>query len=157
VGPGPLPMHGLTAGGPAEAIVRAAVREGCVEETLAAAEAELAAHRATDPVVRAVLTAIAEDEARHAVLAWRFVDWALERDPSLATAVRDELRRATTVTDEADDALDLPTTTDDALAAHGMLPAPLRLRLRARCLRSTIRPCAAAMLHGCARVAAANV
>jgi hypothetical protein len=147
VGPGPLPMHGLTAGGDAEAIVRAAVREGCVEETLCAAEAELAAHRATDPAVRAALAVIADDEARHAVLAWRFVSWAVQRNPSLAVAVRDELSRATAAV-EADEALELPEPDDDALSSHGMLPASLRLRLRARCLRGTIRPCAAAMLHG---------
>jgi hypothetical protein len=148
VGPGPLPMHGLRANADADAIVRAAVREGCVEETLAAAEAELAAHRATDPAVRLALTAIAEDEARHAVLAWRFVDWAVQRDPSLATAVRDELQRATAAMGMADDTLDLPPTTDDVIAGHGLLPAALRLRLRAQCLQRTIRPCAAAMLHG---------
>lgn len=157
IGPGPLPMHGLAAGGSAEAIVRAAVREGCIEETLAAAQAELAAHRATDPIVRAVLTAIADDEARHAVLAWRFVDWAVQRDASLATIVREELRRALDAAAEAsDDALELPPTEDEVLSAHGVVPEGLRLRLRARCLRGTIRPCAAAMLHGRARAEAAT-
>jgi hypothetical protein len=152
VGPGPLPMHGLTAGDDAEAIVRAAVREGCVEETLSAAEAELAAHRATDPAVRAALLAIADDEARHAVLAWRFVSWAVQRDPSLATVVREELRRALEASaSDGDDAIALPVGgDDDVLSAHGLLPAALRERLRARCLRGTIRPCAAAMLHRCA-------
>lgn len=155
IGPGPLPMHGLVAGGDAESIVRAAVREGCVEETLAAAEAELAATRATDPAVRAVLSLIADDEARHAVLAWRFVDWAVGRDASLAAVVREELghamERADAASEQADDdELESATETCDreVAAAHGMLGAALRQQLRARCLRSTVRPCAAAMLHG---------
>lgn len=149
VGPGPLPMHGLTAGGSAEAIVRAAMREGCVEETLAAAEAELAAHRATDPVVRAALSAIAEDEARHAVLAWRLVDWAVRREPSLATVVREELQRAIEHAEARAELGEREASADDEVAsAHGMVPEALRQRLRARCLRGTIRPCAAAMLHG---------
>ena len=40
----------------------------------------VAAHardRATDGATRAALARIAEDEARHAELAWRFVSWAL--------------------------------------------------------------------------------
>lgn len=152
VGPGPLAMDGVTAGGEAEAIVRAAVREGCVEETLAAAEAELAAHRATDPAVRAALLAIAEDEARHAVLAWRFVDWALSQDASLLPVVHDEIARAahavsTTEISEPDErAIDA-----ELASAHGMLPPDMRHGLRQRCLSHTIRPCAAAMLHARSR------
>lgn len=145
VGPGPLPMHGLNAGQSAESIVRAAVREGCVEETLAAAEAELAAHRATEPTVKAALTAIAEDEARHAVLAWRFVDWAVQQDRSLAAAVRDEFDRAIAAAQRASVApsTDLEPT---VAAAHGVLSADARHTLRARCLRGTVAVCAKAML-----------
>ena len=154
IGPGVIPMEGVVAGGDPEAIVRAAVREGCIEETLAAAEAELAARRATDPAVRAALASIAEDEARHAVLAWRFVDWALRRDPSLAAVVRDELRRACDAAHVAgslaDDLEGLPAPEGlpaEVASAHGVLPPAVRHRLRACCLRDTVRPCAAAMLH----------
>ncbi|MCX4239464.1 ferritin-like domain-containing protein [Paraliomyxa miuraensis] len=155
MGPGPLPMRGLSAGGDPETIVRMAIREGCIEETLAAAEAELAAHRATDPAVRQALSAIAEDEARHAVLAWRFVDWAVRSDPSLASAVREEMLRAMELADaaESDDVEhelgDGTSPEDEELAsAHGVVPERLRRQLRAQCLRNTIRPCAFAMLQG---------
>jgi hypothetical protein len=40
-----------------------------------------------DPAVRKALTRIADDEARHAELAFRFVAWALRRDPQLAATV----------------------------------------------------------------------
>jgi hypothetical protein len=55
----------------------AAVREGCIGETLAALQAAEQLAHATDPAVRAALTTIAEDEAAHAELAWRAVTWAL--------------------------------------------------------------------------------
>lgn len=148
IGPGPISMEGVVIGGDAEAIVRAAVREGCVEETLAAAEAELAARRATEPAVRAALASIAEDEARHAVLAWRFVDWALGRDPSLAAAVRDELRQALDAARVAGPREDLDAPPSDVASAHGVLPPEVRHQLRACCLHDTVRPCAAAMLYG---------
>ncbi len=147
VGPGPIAMEGLAVGGQIEAIVRAAVREGCIEETLAAAEAELAAHRATDPAVRAALASIAEDEARHAVLAWRFVDWAVARDRSLARVVREELARAEATMDSEPVAVEVGLP-DDVASAHGVLPSETRHRLRRRCLEGTVRPCAAAMLYG---------
>ncbi len=55
--------------------------EGCVGETTAALVAHRAAEGCRDPGVRAALRAIADDEARHAALAWRIVAWALSQDP----------------------------------------------------------------------------
>lgn len=52
-------------------------REGCVGETVAAVLAAEAGAGATDPVVRDVLTKIHRDESRHAILAWRTVQWML--------------------------------------------------------------------------------
>lgn len=85
------------------AALRAAVLEGCVDETLSAHEAACEAEGVEDPQVASVLRQIAEDEARHAALAWRFVAWVLERRPELrsvvveafesAAASRSELRR----------------------------------------------------------------
>ena len=85
LGPGPLDLTGaLGAVSPTE-ILRALIVEGCVGETLAAAEARVAAERCVDPGVRAVLTQIAEDEARHAALAWRALRWMVQvLDPALA-------------------------------------------------------------------------
>ena len=82
--------------GPAELDVQSALRiaptlgaaaesaalEGCVLETTAALEAKRAAERSTDPVLTLALHIIAEDEARHAELAYRFVGWAAERGGS---------------------------------------------------------------------------
>jgi hypothetical protein len=55
----------------------AAVREGCIGETVAALTARAQLDRAGDEGVRRALARIAEDEEAHAALAWRFVAWAI--------------------------------------------------------------------------------
>ncbi|HEX8002446.1 MAG TPA: hypothetical protein VF519_07095 [Mycobacteriales bacterium] len=55
-----------------------ALRDGCLNEGHAAALAAAGAASATDAGVRAALTRIAADEARHAELAWRVLGWALD-------------------------------------------------------------------------------
>jgi hypothetical protein len=57
--------------------------EGCVGETIAAACARQAASLATDPVARAVLERIADDETEHAALAWRTIAWIIQREGAL--------------------------------------------------------------------------
>ena len=57
--------------------------EGCVRETWGAVVARWQAHRARNAELRTVFAAIAEDEARHAALAWEIDRWArthLDRD-----------------------------------------------------------------------------
>jgi hypothetical protein len=76
-GPFPLPATLSLATTPVDIAV-AAVREGCIGETVSAWLAERAAERATDPQARQVLDRIAADEARHAALSWRLVAWLLE-------------------------------------------------------------------------------
>lgn len=76
LGPGPLPIDGVNVHSLQDA-VRAAIAEGCIGETLAAGIAQEQAALARDEAVRATLLRIAEDELRHAELAWRFVAWAI--------------------------------------------------------------------------------
>jgi hypothetical protein len=76
LGPGPLSAGGLVPRSLFDAL-RAAVHEGCVGEALAAGIAREQARRTTDPVLAARLETIAEDELRHAELAYRFVAWAV--------------------------------------------------------------------------------
>jgi hypothetical protein len=59
------------------ALAAAAVREGCLAETLGAHLAAVAAEHAPERDVREALQQIAVDEARHAVLSFRIVAWAL--------------------------------------------------------------------------------
>lgn len=81
IGPGPLDISGSLAVTSLADIVELVIVEGCFGETRAALEALEAADAATDPVIRAAYEQIARDEERHAALAFRFVRWALEREP----------------------------------------------------------------------------
>lgn len=79
LGPGPLPLEGDLLGKlDLPSIAAAAVTEGCVGETLASLEAATAFERATERAPKEALEQIADDEARHAELAWKFVRWALD-------------------------------------------------------------------------------
>lgn len=53
--------------------------EGCVRETFGALLAMHQAEHAGDPTIRNAMCKIAEDEARHATLAWRVAAWANEQ------------------------------------------------------------------------------
>ena len=57
----------------------AVAREGCITETIAALQVAAARDAATDPAVRAALAVIAAQEMEHALLAWRYLRWALDR------------------------------------------------------------------------------
>ena len=77
IGPGEFPMDGILATVTLAEAAAAAVREGCVGETVAAVVAHTQLGWATNPDARAALARISEDEARHAELAYRFVRWAI--------------------------------------------------------------------------------
>jgi hypothetical protein len=94
--PAPLPEAGRPLGAVDLASFAAATfRDGCLEETLGAVIASDMAISETDPTTRAALARIAEDETRHAELAWRTLAWAARAggEPVLAR-VRAELARA---------------------------------------------------------------
>jgi hypothetical protein len=89
--------------------------EGCVHEAWAAMECHLLARH---PVVGRLFAALAEDETRHAQLAWDLHAWWLARvDPARATAARRAQRHALA-----------------ALAARGPIPAAFAGRLAAQAL-----------------------
>jgi len=89
-GPAPLPAADLRLAGSLWDAATSAFEEGCIGETLAALFAESALARARDPEVVLALQQIAEQEGRHAELAWRFVGWSLAR---LGPDLRYELER----------------------------------------------------------------
>jgi hypothetical protein len=130
VGPGPLELRGALAESSLREIFVNVIREGCVGETVAAVEAAEAVEHAVDPVVRRALARIAEDELRHAELAWRFVRWAIEtRGDELGALAWHEL---TAVRDSG--------PLDD-----GILPVDIRHEARFSAIR-IVRVCARAIL-----------
>ncbi|WP_437491494.1 ferritin-like domain-containing protein [Sorangium sp. So ce1014] len=121
-----------------------AVREGCIGETLAAVQASEQLAHATDAAVRSVLATIADDEARHAELAWRFVAWALQTGG-------DAVRRAVAAAFEAGlDAPPLTATAADAaasaLAAHGRPDGAVLVGSRRRAIADVVTPAMRALL-----------
>jgi hypothetical protein len=113
-----------------------------VGETVAAIEAAEQLAHASDPVVRSVLSRISEDETRHAELAWRFVAWALEQQPSLRVLAAREFERhlATPVSFSDDSELDL--------SRHGVLSERTRAGIRRRVLDEVVRDAANALVAG---------
>lgn len=146
VGPGPLAIDGALTGPISlrDAAV-AAVIEGCIGETLAAHQALAAAEVASEPTVRRVLAGIAEDEARHAELAWRFVAWALAQgDAEVRMAVASAFAGARPVA-PSEDAAPIAAA---IWRAHGRLSPREQARALERGHREIIAPCARALLAG---------
>jgi len=77
MGPGPLPLvppRELSVTG----LALSTFEEACIEESFGALLAATAAEHCTDDDIRNALLKIADEEARHAELAWRTLSWALQ-------------------------------------------------------------------------------
>jgi hypothetical protein len=137
VEPDALPIAAPRDGGLAR-VARDVLLEGCIGETIAALHAARAAAACDDAEIAAMLQRIADDEARHAALAWRTLAWAtaahggglLDELRALATDVR--AVAATELPDAEPDA--------DALARHGRLDARARARVVLDAWREIIAP-----------------
>ena len=147
LGPAELPMPSSLAVLPLADASAAAVREGCVAETLAALiAAEQLAH-ATDPAARAALQRIAQDEARHAELAYRFVRWALAvggHDVRAAVQTAFALARAEVLA--ANESLQPTDVSASAWQAHGRLSSRQERACMLAGLEQVIEPCQRALL-----------
>ena len=144
VGPTALDVDDAPAGRRDPARVLAdTVREGCVGETVAALLAARAAEVAVDPEVKAALTEIAADEARHAELAWRTVAWALGAgDPALRSAIEEAFATATATAPSAPCADGVDWT---VLRAHGQLDAAESRAVVESALRDVVGACRRAL------------
>jgi hypothetical protein len=142
LGPAALDVGGSLGAVTLLEVVRLAVREGCIGETSAALEAREAAEHAAAPQLRQLLGTVADDETRHAELAFRFVAWALEQAPDEVTGVvLHELEQARPRSV-------VPSTPagELTLLAHGVLPEGMRTRVRAAAYRQVIEPCVLALV-----------
>jgi hypothetical protein len=74
-----------------EALARWTLRDGCLGETAAAMELDALARDTEDEDVAAAIAGMARDEHRHAELAWRILDFAIDEDARAAwRAIDDE-------------------------------------------------------------------
>jgi len=144
VGPGPLAIGGVVPETDLAQIAAACVRDGCVNETLASAVAGAQAANACEPEIRATLERIAEDEARHAELAWRFVQWALATN-------RDDVREAVLAAFDAagPTSITLPEGIDGTQwRAHGRLLPSEHAEIVRSVLDEVVRPCRDLLVRG---------
>lgn len=139
--PGHLSLEGCAASADLATIVETTVLEGCVGETVAAREARELAREVSDPVLAGVLATIAEDEARHAALAWRFVQWALTRDAARVRPVLDRILLALSL-----DANEECGVSKDDRTRYGLLGNEATQANGLLALRDVVVPCAQALL-----------
>ncbi len=122
-GPGRIDLGGALSAVDAAEVARAVAHEGCVGETLGAAEARAEVDAWSDPEIAAALASIADDEASHAVLAWRTLAWLVStHGETAAAAAREGIEAALA----------------ELVGGGGAL--------RAATARDVVRPCAAALL-----------
>jgi len=152
IGLGALPIDGaLDCAGDVEAILVDTIREACVNETISAAQCQAAGEAAKDPFIKNALLAIAEDEQRHATLAWKTVKWLLEHHPELhdlATATFDDAMAQTWRSG---------TMRGSELTPWGVLSTAAEVAVAERVMRRVVRPCAKALLETSEQVAEALV
>jgi len=116
VGPGAMRLDDAAPAFDVDGVLAGLIAEACLGETIGAAEAAEAARRCEDPAVSALLTEIAEDEARHAGLAWRSLKWILSAlAPERRAWARTQLEAA------AEALLARTSAPDEALAPYGIV------------------------------------
>ncbi|MEA2748485.1 MAG: hypothetical protein QOI41_2628 [Myxococcales bacterium] len=117
------------------AIARSTFIDACVGESVASASLAESSRRASDPVLRDLLAKMADDEERHAELAWRIVAWCSSSgDLEVARALNE-------AKDEVTNELVSLTHRGDAVA-----PTEPADELRATVLREVVLPCTVALL-----------
>jgi len=143
LGPGPLCIDGLVPRNLAD-LAAAVLLEGCIGETLAAALAEAQLARCGDEQCSAALSVIASDEADHAVLAWRFLRYAVQQGGS---AVVERVQQALVVASRT-----LPSRQVDVPAEvwnhHGRLTSEQEQTVVEQTWRELIDPAIAAVCSG---------
>ncbi len=147
VTPGPLPEATTVTSQSLADLVRSTFLEGCVGETIAARMARAQASSAPDHVTRRILSGIAEDEERHAELAWKIVAWAFRADSIAAVnALEGALAQLKT---------QLGVQVDERAAERaGPLVSAVDYRaLVTETLAEVVLPCADALLSSASRAA----
>lgn len=141
--------------------------DACIGETVAALSLREAVSEAKDATIAGLLARIAEDEERHAALAWRTVAWALLAADECDDAARSEVRRALEaaiagVRHELSAIVGTGAETSAGgatdLTACGILGESRLLDVRRRALEEVVLPCAEALLRssGETRIASTN-
>jgi hypothetical protein len=124
-------------------VVTGTIVEGCVGETLAALEAEASRDLAPVDALRSAWSVVAQDEARHAELAWSFVGWALGQGHADLVEIATRCFETAFATELS--APVLSATSEESLEALGLLSGRARRELRRRAVTETLRPAVASL------------
>lgn len=143
IAPGVFPFEGrVEIEADLASVAARTAKEGCIGETIAASIAAEQLASAEDPAVRSVLAVIAEDEARHAELAWRTVAWAVREGGAPVRAAVEAVFAGLGRGDAR-----APEGAHDArLAAHGRLSGKALSEVAARAIDDVVRPAARLVL-----------
>lgn len=112
---------------------------GCLAETFAAVEAAESARRVRSAALARVLEQIAEDEGRHAALAWRTVQWALRQGGERVRRALEEVAAAP---------VELAGSAAHVDPDWGLLSAAERRAIQRHVQRGLIEPCTRTLLSG---------
>lgn len=146
IGPGKLPELDTPLATDLTSVARATLVEGCIGETLAAIIAQEQAHKAGDSTARKALLGVADDETRHAELAFRVVAWALAQGgPELRHALRGEVERRLARLPEPSSTAQVSPA---ALHHYGRLTADEQKALYRQACDQILRPAFAALFTG---------
>ncbi len=144
LGPDVVDVHGsMDHAGDEAVILRDAILEGCIGETLAASVAQWMAPRSKYPEVQEILEGISVDEGEHAVLAWQFVDWMLTTRPYLVDIAR-ETFESVKVNLQGSWAAGMDHL-ESVAVEHGRLRPATEEQLRLSAYNNIVKPCAEAL------------
>jgi hypothetical protein len=149
-GPGRLPVA-RTAPADFEALVRETFDDGCVGETVGALVARASAERAEDPDVARALAKIADDEERHAELAWKILAWALREGGAPAARALRERTAAWACERNHGAPRDVDADGAATLEAWGIAGPATRRGMEDAAVRGIVEPCARALAAATAR------
>jgi hypothetical protein len=150
--PGPFPFDAaVQVEADLASVAASTAREGCLGETVAALVAAEQLARASDPEVRRALEEIAEDEAEHALLAWKTVAWAIQVGGAPVRAAVERVLLGAVPADVpsprvASQALREATLASAKLEAHGQLDAFTKASTAAGAIANVVAPAARALL-----------
>ncbi len=138
-GPGPVPLDGLDAGDPtAETMMIETIRDACVNESIAAAEAAYLSAHADHEGLRSVLSTIADDESRHAAMGWQTVQWIVREHPELKSSA---LNVFSQVRNRQEGRTCDKTENDEWMIGLGCMPRHMRREVEIRVWDQVIEPC----------------
>lgn len=145
LGPAELDTSSSTASRDIKQMLIAAIEEGCIGESCAAYEAQVAQLDTVHPYIRESLHIIAVDETEHALLAWAFVDWVLSEYPELLPVARDAFMASAMATEPT--WLVGESLVQSHLRCHGVLSEAATRNLRVHAYQEIVMPCAQALFE----------